>query len=97
MPDPIMFTEAAFLQSPEFTSRRKRSCPPGKQFTIMAEMQGLDLNLLDPVLLREAAEKCANCACRKACRRWLRTGTFEHDGDPRCPNAALLRNRQTVR
>jgi hypothetical protein len=55
MPDPIMFTEAAFLQSPEFTSRSKRSCPPGKQFTIMTEMQGLDLNLLDPVLLREAA------------------------------------------
>jgi hypothetical protein len=98
MPDPIMFTEAAFLFSPEFTSRSKRPCPPGKQFETLTEMQGLDLNQLDPAVLREAAERCANCASRKPCRHWLRTGVFAYAGDPRCPNAALLHNwRETTR
>ena len=87
-----MFTEAAFLLSPELAPRPRRRCPPGRQFETLTQMQGLDLNRLDPALLREAADKCANCACRKACRHWLRTGVFTYAGDPRCPNARLLCN-----
>ena len=92
MPDPIMFTEAAFLLSPEFAPRSKRRCPPGKQFETFAEMQGLELNELDPDVLHQAAARCATCASRKACRHWLRTGVFSYAGDPRCPNSGLLHN-----
>jgi hypothetical protein len=92
MPDLIMLTEAAFLLSPEFATRNKKDCPAGKQFETLAQMVETDLNRIDPAVLQEATNTCARCASRKACRRWLRTGVFAYDGDPRCPNAALLHN-----
>jgi len=85
-----MFTEAAFLLHPEFKSRAKGHCRPGKQFETFMAMQGLDPDRLDASALRDAAESCSQCACRKACREWLRTGSFAYPGDPRCPNAGLL-------
>ena len=92
MPSPIMFTEAAFLVGPSFMTRRPIPCRDGQQFETFAKMHGLDISQLDSTVLRDAAETCARCACRKACRQWLRTGVFEYAGDPRCPNAALLRH-----
>jgi hypothetical protein len=92
MPDLIMSTEAAFLLSPEFITRNKRDCPAGKQFETFTQMQGVDPSRIDPAALQEAIDTCARCASRKACRQWLRTGVFAYDGDPRCPNAALLHN-----
>jgi hypothetical protein len=92
MPRPIMFTEAAFLFSPDFATRRRMPCRVGRQFETWAKMQGFDIGQLDPTVLRDAAERCARCACRKACRRWLRTGVFEYAGDSRCPNVTLLRH-----
>lgn len=92
MPDLIMCTEAAFLLSPEAARRSHRRRPPGRQFETFIEMQGIALDELDPAVRREAAERCASCASRKACRRWLRTGLFAYDGDPRCPNAGLMRH-----
>jgi hypothetical protein len=90
MPDLIMSTEAAFLLSPEFATRDKRDCPAGKQFETFSHMLEVDLNRIDPAVLQQATDTCTRCACRKACRRWLRTGVFAYGGDPRCPNAALL-------
>ena len=92
MPSPIMFTEAAFLFGPGFARRRPMPCPAGRQFETFAKMLGSDVDRLDPAVLRDAAGTCGRCACRKACRNWLRTGVFEYAGDPRCPNAALLRH-----
>jgi hypothetical protein len=92
MPEPIMFTEAVFLLSPEFAPHAKRRCPSGKQFERFMQLQGVDREHLDPAALQKAAERCTRCACRKACRHWLRTGAFAYAGDPRCPNAGLLRN-----
>jgi Family of unknown function (DUF6455) len=92
MPSPIMFTEAAFLFGPGFATRRPTSCRVGRQFETLAKMLGFDIGQLDPAVLRDAAGTCARCTCRKACRRWLRTGVFEYAGDSRCPNAALLRH-----
>jgi hypothetical protein len=90
MPSPIMLTEAAFLSGPGFAAPRARGCRTDHEFETMAGMAGVDVRQLDPAVLREAVGKCARCACRKACRRWLRTGAFHYAGDPRCPNAALL-------
>ena len=91
MPSPIMLTEAAFLISPGFAAPRVRRCRTDRQFETLAKMEGVDIHQLDSAVLREAVGKCARCACRKACRRWLRTGAFQYGSDPRCPNAALLR------
>jgi hypothetical protein len=86
-----MFTEAAFVLGPSFAVQRARRCRVGREFETLAKMHGVDIDQLDPVLMREAIGRCAQCSCRKACRRWLRTGVFQYRGDPRCPNAALLR------
>ena len=90
MPNPIMFTEAAYLFGPGFAAPRARRACADPPFETMAETAGIDTSELDPAVLREAREICARCACRKACRSWLQTGVFDYDGDPRCPNAALL-------
>jgi len=92
MPSPIMFTEAAFLFGPGYAAPRARRRCADLPFETLAAMEGVDIRQLDPAVLREATEKCGRCACRKACRRWLRTGAFQHAGDPRCPNADLLRH-----
>jgi len=92
MPDPIMFTEAALLYGPPFATRRERRPGSTSEFEIFAKMRGLPVGQLDPTTLRQAAEGCSQCACRRACRRWLRTGTFNYSGDSRCPNAGLLAN-----
>jgi len=92
MPDLIMLTEVAFMTHPDHTVRNKRPCPVGKQFEILREMQGLGPDRCEPAAQKLAAESCIHCACRKACRQWLRTGVFNYEGDPRCPNAALLHN-----
>ncbi|HVC57338.1 MAG TPA: DUF6455 family protein [Stellaceae bacterium] len=92
MPSPIMFTEAAFLFGPAVAAPRPMPCRSGQQFQTLARMEGTDLSRLDPAAVREAVEICARCACRKPCRRWLRTGVFAYAGDSRCPNAALLRH-----
>lgn len=92
MPSPIMFTEAALLSERGSARRRPMPCPAGRQFETLAKMLGSDTGRLDPAVLRDAAAICGRCACRKACRRWLRTGVFEYAGDSRCPNAALLRH-----
>lgn len=63
----------------------------GLQFAQMAELQGADLDRIPPARLREAIRKCTRCTSRTACKRWLRDGEWRYDGDPRCPNAALLR------
>jgi len=74
MPSPIMFTEAAFLFGPGFAMQRPTPCRRGREFETWAKMHGFDIGQLDPALLRDAVETCARCSCRKACRRWLRTG-----------------------
>lgn len=91
MPSPIMLSEAAPMFGPSFTARTGVRCRNGEQFEILARMHGVDVAQMDPVVFREAKDSCADCACRKACRNWLRTGIFEYSGDPRCPNTALLR------
>src|SRR6266702_156943 len=96
MPSPIMFTEAVFLFGPGFAMQRPMPCRRGREFATWAKMHGFDIGQLDPALLRAAVETCAHCSCRKARRRWLRTGVFEHAGDPRCPNAALLRHGRAL-
>ena len=63
----------------------------GCEFEIMARMEGLDPDRMHPEALREAMRTCMRCPGRVACKRWLRTGEWRHDGDPRCPNAALFR------
>ena len=92
MPSPIMSTEAACLFGPGFAEPPARGYCAGVPFETLAAMAGVDIRQLDPAVLREAMGKCARCASRRACRRWLRTGTFQYAGDPRCPNAALLRH-----
>jgi hypothetical protein len=64
----------------------------GRQFVTLAEARHVDLCRIPPEALREASWKCIRCEIRAPCKRWLRTGTWDYDGDPRCPNAALLRN-----
>jgi len=91
MPSPISFTEAACLFGPGFAAPRARRACADVPFETLAVMEGVAIRQLDPAVLREATENCARCACRKACRRWLRDGVFKFAGDPRCPNAALLR------
>jgi uncharacterized protein YjiS (DUF1127 family) len=63
----------------------------GREFEIMARMEGFDPDRLRPEVLRDAMRKCARCEGRDACKRWLRTGEWHHDGDSRCPNAGLFR------
>jgi hypothetical protein len=86
-----MSTEAASLFGPGFAAPRAKRYCADVPFETLAEMVGVDTRQLDPAVLSEAMGKCARCATRKACRRWLRTGIFQYAGDPRCPNAALLR------
>lgn len=62
----------------------------GQQFEQLAEMEHGELTGLDPSQLREATLICARCECREPCKRWLRTGVWDGDGDQRCPNAALI-------
>jgi hypothetical protein len=80
MPSPIMFTEAAFLFGANFEARRPMPCRDGRQLETWAKMQGSEIGRLDPAVLRDALGMCARCACRKACRRWLRTGVFKYCG-----------------
>jgi hypothetical protein len=86
----IMLTESVLLARPYVSPRNKRPCPAGKQFETYTQMQAVELNQLEPTAMKRAVETCTDCACRKACRQWLRTGVFNYAGDPRCPNAALL-------
>lgn len=90
MLSPIMFTEAAFLSGPAFTAPLRRRVSRHRMFETLAAMSGIDVARLGSETLREAAGKCRTCACQKACLRWLRTGSFDYSGDPRCDNAALL-------
>lgn len=90
MPDLLMFTEAAFLTGPRFATPHPRHVSSNRVFETLAEMEGVDIDRLDPAVLRNAKVACAHCAAHEACRRWLRTGIFKYAGDPRCPNAALL-------
>ncbi len=90
MPDLLMTTEAASLFGPGFATPRARRCRADRVFQVWAEMQGVDVNQLGPAVLYVAVERCRRYACRKACRRWVRTGVFQYAGDPRCPNAVLL-------
>lgn len=62
----------------------------GREFEIMARMEGLDPDRLRPEVLRDAMRNCMRCEARDACKCWLRTGVWRHDGDPRCPNAGLF-------
>ena len=64
----------------------------GQQFEQLARMEHVDLRRQPAGAVREATLACAHCACRSACKRWLQTGIWQHDGDPRCPNAALLKH-----
>jgi hypothetical protein len=90
MPNPIMFTEAAFLYGPPFATPRERWNRPPTEIETYARMQGFDLSRIGPATLNGARQRCSGCACRKACRRWLRTGVFNYSGDPRCLNRSLL-------
>ena len=67
-----------------------RPADAGRQFEQLAAMEQVDLRQFPPEVLREAEWACLRCECRAPCKRWLRTGAWEHDGDSRCPNAALL-------
>ena len=62
----------------------------GRPFERLAELERVDLRKVSPAVLREAEWVCTRCACREDCGRWLRTGVWDHAGDSRCPNAALL-------
>ncbi len=62
----------------------------GRQFEALAEAEGIDLQELDPEVLREAIAVCVRCQYRAPCKRWLRTGIWTYGKEPRCPNAALL-------
>jgi hypothetical protein len=64
----------------------------GLQFEKLAAMLANDCERLSPGAVHEAMQVCARCECRAACKRWLQTGVWRYDGDPRCPNAALLRS-----
>ena len=62
----------------------------GRQFDELARLEGVDLGVFPPEVLREATWKCIRCPLRAPCKRWLQTGSWNADGDQRCPNAALL-------
>ena len=85
-----MFSEAGFRTGLCFAAPRARRCRSDRPFETLAAMAGVNIHRIDPDVLRNAVRKCAGCACRQACRRWLRTGVFPYSGDPRCPNADLL-------
>jgi uncharacterized protein YjiS (DUF1127 family) len=70
----------------------KAPADAGRQFETLAAAEQVDLRQLRPEVLREAMWTCARCECRAPCERWLRTGIWNYSGDPRCPNAALLRH-----
>lgn len=63
----------------------------GRQFEELAAIEHGDLRMLAPRVRREAGWTCLRCGSRAACKRWLHSGVWQRDGDPRCPNAALLR------
>lgn len=63
----------------------------GHQLEILAEAEQIDLSTVPAQELRDAHLTCVRCECREPCKRWLQTGIWHHEGDPRCPNAALLR------
>ncbi len=63
----------------------------GRQFEQLAAAEHVDLSGLAPEVLRDAMWKCIRCSCREPCKRWLESGIWDYEGDPRCPNAALLR------
>lgn len=92
MPSPFMFSEAALMFCRDVAARRRMQCRSGEEFVAMANMHGVDPAQLNPSVLLAAQQRCAQCARRKACRRWLRTGEFQYSGDPRCPNLPLLQN-----
>ena len=69
----------------------KAPAEAGRQFEILARMAGIEPDRLRPEVLREALCTCTRCESGTACKRWLRTGVWRHDGDPRCPNVKLLR------
>jgi len=91
VPSPILLTEAALMFTHNAVTPRPTSCSYGQQFEVLAKLHGIDTRSMDATILSAAKKTCRSCACRKACRRWLRTGTFQYPGDPRCLNAALLR------
>jgi Family of unknown function (DUF6455) len=64
----------------------------GRQLDQMAAAEGADLRRLRPEDLRQASWTCIHCEKRAPCKRWLRCGIWDGKGDPRCPNAALLRH-----
>lgn len=64
----------------------------GLQFEKMAAMLGIDSKQFPAGAVNSAVHACIRCECRAACKRWLRIGTWHYDGDPRCPNAGLLRS-----
>lgn len=64
----------------------------GRQFELLAEMEHADLRQFPPEVRREAEWACIRCDCRAACKRWLNRGVWDYQGDPRCPNAGLLRH-----
>ncbi len=64
----------------------------GRQFEVMAKLEGVDLAQVDAGALREATWKCVRCDSRAPCKRWMRTGLWSYGGDPRCPNARLWRH-----
>jgi len=43
MPNPIMFTEGAFLYGPPFATRQERRPHPTSEFEIFAKMRGFPL------------------------------------------------------
>ncbi|MBV9824530.1 MAG: hypothetical protein JO001_02445 [Alphaproteobacteria bacterium] len=62
----------------------------GRQFEALAAVERVDLHAIRPRELREAYWACVHCECREPCKQWLQTGTWNHDGDSRCPNSELL-------
>ena len=65
--------------------------PAGLQFESMTDMLGVRREKLPPAVVHDAMRVCGRCECQSACKRWLSTGRWAYDGDPRCPNAKLLR------
>ena len=63
----------------------------GLQFEKMARMLGIGPEQLPAGMVNTAVHVCMRCESRAACKRWLQSGKWHYEGDPRCPNAALLR------